>query len=192
MPRLGTCPSLTLSVLCPAVWSEQEKQYWSVQSIMGARLERKASLLNVVVFNPNQRCEYSDSPFARIYFFHTAGSGNGLEEVDTVCLGKLTPKKKTFFVIEKYIEDLRQDEKHVPDLLESIIQPPGLVKEELRAISFKIAQFRSKIRKIQVLAKSQKFQNVFVDGPVPFLKRPNLVVQYLAPLGAKYFETFAF
>ena len=34
----------------------------------------------------------------------------------------------------KYVEDLRQDEKYVPDLLESIIQPTDLVKEELRQI----------------------------------------------------------
>ena len=34
--------------------------------------------------------------------------------------------------MEKCFEDARQDEKHVPDLLESIIEPPGLVKEELR------------------------------------------------------------
>ena len=46
-----------------------------------------------------------------------------------------TKKHKTFsnrhfFVMEKYIEDARQDEKHVPDLLESIIQLPGLVRED--------------------------------------------------------------
>ena len=37
-----------------------------------------------------------------------------------------------------------------------------------------------------VLPKSQKFQNGFVDGPVPFLEAANPFVQYLAPLGAKY------
>ena len=30
------------------------------------------------------------------------------------------------------IEDVKQDEKHVPDLLESIMKAPALVKEELR------------------------------------------------------------
>ena len=84
------------------------------------------------LFNPHQRCGYSDLPFARIYFFYTAGSGNGLEEVDAVCPGKLTPRKRYFFLIEKYIEDARQDEKHVPDLLKSIIQPTDPVKDELR------------------------------------------------------------
>ena len=52
--------------------------------------------------------------------------------------------------MEKYFEDVRQDEKHVPGLLEAIIQPPGLVKEGLRQILFKITQFGSKITKIKV------------------------------------------
>ena len=46
---------------------------------------------------------------------------------------KVVPKKKTLFVIEKYIEDVKQDEKHVPDLLESIMRPTDPVKEELTA-----------------------------------------------------------
>ena len=29
----------------------------------------------------HQRCGYSDSPFARIHYFYTAGSRNGLEGV---------------------------------------------------------------------------------------------------------------
>ena len=37
------------------------------------------------------------------------------------------------FVIEKYSEDVKQDEKHVPDLLESIMKGSGLVKEKLTA-----------------------------------------------------------
>ena len=49
-----------------------------------------------------------------------------------------------FFVIEKYIDDVRQDEKHVPDLLESIMKAPGLVKEELQPILFKMHQFAMK------------------------------------------------
>ena len=51
--------------------------------------------------------------------------------------------------MEKYIEDARQDEKHVPDLLEAIIQPPGLIKEELRNF-VQSHQFDSKISKIKV------------------------------------------
>ena len=78
-------------------------------------------------------------PFARIHYFYTAGSRNGLKGNESLCPTKLTLRKRYFFVIEKYNEDARQDEKHVPDLLEAIIQPPGLVKEELKQISIKIA-----------------------------------------------------
>ena len=41
--------------------------------------------------------------------------------------------------VEKYVvsEDARHGEKHVLDLLESIMRHPGHVKEELRPISFK-------------------------------------------------------
>ena len=38
----------------------------------------------------------------------------------------------------------------MPDLLESIIQPPGLVKEELRPNLFKTNKFRPEITKIRV------------------------------------------
>ena len=110
----------------------------------------KSRRIFLTMFNPHQRCGYSDSPFARIYFFHTAGSRNGLEGMVVVCPPKLTLRKRHFFLIEKYIEDARQDEKHVPDLLESITQPPGLVKEELRPISSKMDQFGSKILQIKV------------------------------------------
>ena len=34
---------------------------------------------------------------------------------------KLTLSKTFVFVIEKYVEDVKQDAKHVPDLLESIM-----------------------------------------------------------------------
>ena len=51
---------------------------------------------------------------------------------------------------EKYIEDAKQDEKHVLDLLESITQPPDPVKDELRQKLFKIMHFGSKINKIRV------------------------------------------
>ena len=45
---------------------------------------------------------------------------------------KLTLRKRHFFVIEKYVEDVKQDEKDVPDLPESIMRPADPVKEELR------------------------------------------------------------
>ena len=52
--------------------------------------------------------------------------------------------------MEKYIEDVRQDEKHMPDLLQAIIQHPGLVEEELRPDLFRIDQFRPEITKKRV------------------------------------------
>ena len=52
--------------------------------------------------------------------------------------------------MEKCFEDLRQDEKHVPDLLESIMRPPDPVKDELRQKLFEIDQFGSKITKMRV------------------------------------------
>ena len=64
--------------------------------------------------------------------------------------GHKTLRKRQFFVIEKYVEDARQNEKHVPDLLESIMRPKLFVKEELRPILCKIRQFGSKIPKIKV------------------------------------------
>ena len=52
--------------------------------------------------------------------------------------------------MEKCFEDARQDEKHVPDLLEAIMRPTDPVKEELRQKLFKINQFGSKIKKMRV------------------------------------------
>ena len=65
---------------------------------------------------------------------------------------QVDPKKNTLFVtsIEKYVEDVKQEEKHVPDLLEPIMKASGLVKEELRPILCKLNQFGSKITKIKV------------------------------------------
>ena len=71
-------------------------------------------------------------PFARIHYFYVAGSGNGLEGPELLCPPKLTLRKRYVFVIEKYVEDLKQDEKHVPDLLEATIRPTNPVEEELR------------------------------------------------------------
>ena len=52
--------------------------------------------------------------------------------------------------MEKYIGDARQDEKHVPDLLEAIMRPTDPVKDELRQKLSKIDQFGPKILKIRV------------------------------------------
>ena len=67
------------------------------------------------------------------------------KEVDPIRL-----RKGNYFVIEEYVEDVKPDEKSVPDLLELIMRAPGLVKEELRRISCKMIRFRSKITEISV------------------------------------------
>ena len=69
-----------------------------------------------------------------------------------------TKKQKTIskrhcflsYCMEKCFEDARQDEKHVPDLLEAIMRPTDPVKEELRQKLFKIDKFGSKITKMRV------------------------------------------
>ena len=60
-------------------------------------------------------------------------SRNELERVAGVGPGDKTLRKIHFFVMEKYIEDARQEEKDVPDLLEAIMRPNDPVKEELTA-----------------------------------------------------------
>ena len=80
-----------------------------------------------LIFNPHQRCGYSDSPFARKDTFLKGWTSGGADTKR-----KLILRKRHFFTIEKYIEDVKQDEKHVPDLLESIMSPACLVKEELQ------------------------------------------------------------
>ena len=52
--------------------------------------------------------------------------------------------------MEKCFEDVRQAEKHMPDLLESIIQPTDPVKEELWQKLLKIDKVGSKIKKMRV------------------------------------------
>ena len=74
--------------------------------------------------------------------------------------------------MEKCFEDVRQDEKHVPDLLEAIIQPPGPVKEELRQKLSKIDQFGAKIKKIRVCTfqmpgKIRDSTNVASEAVIP-------------------------
>ena len=51
--------------------------------------------------------------------------------------------------MEKYVEDARQEEKDVPDLLETITRPTDPVKEELRQNLFKMTKFRPEITKIR-------------------------------------------
>ena len=60
---------------------------------------------------------------------------------------QIDPIKNIPFGIEKHIEDVKQDEKHVPELLESVMRPTFFVKEGLRPLWIKISQFGSKIPK---------------------------------------------
>ena len=66
-----------------------------------------------------------------------------------VCPTQLTLRKRHFFM-EKDVEDVKQEEKDVPDLLESIMRPTCLVKEALRMILCKMNQFGPEITKIKV------------------------------------------
>ena len=77
--------------------------------------------------NPHQRCGYSDSPFARkdpfLYCRVQKRVGEGSRRRPGTHKRKLYPRKIHVFVIEKYVEDVKQEEKDVPDLLESIMRP---------------------------------------------------------------------
>ena len=52
---------------------------------------------------------------------------------------KMYLRKIHFFVIEKHIEDVKQEENDVPDLLEQIMRPTDPVKEELRQKTLKMS-----------------------------------------------------
>ena len=44
-----------------------------------------------------------------------------------VCPTQLTIGKRHLFVIENYVEDVKQDERHLPDLLELMMRPTFFV-----------------------------------------------------------------
>ena len=60
--------------------------------------------------------------------------------------------------MEKCFEDLRQDEKHVPDLLESIMRPTYPVKEELWPNLFKTIQFDPNDQNYVKKSRKSRFQ----------------------------------
>ena len=62
----------------------------------------------------------------------------------------LSRGKIHFFIVEKHVEDVKQNEKNVPDLVESIMRPADPVKEELRKILMKTTQFRFKVEELRV------------------------------------------
>ena len=79
---------------------------------------------------------------------------------------KLYLRERHFFVMEKYIEDAKQEEKDVPDLLESIMRPTCLAKEELRTNSCESYGLQTRLK------KNTHFPSFFAGpgpgpGPVP-------------------------
>ena len=100
--------------------------------------------------------------------------------------------------MEKYNEDVRQDEKHVPDLLEAIIQPPGPVKEELRQKLFKMIQFGSKITKMRVCtfqmsgkisdSTNVAFKTIILTHPHPILTHPHPFFAIFGRASGQIFE----
>ena len=100
--------------------------------------------IGIPIVHPHQRCGYSDSPFARRDTFLYCRvqksilqapemSWRGWTSGDDDTKSKVYPRKINFFVTGKHIEDAKQDEKHVSDLLEAIMRPTEHVKEELTA-----------------------------------------------------------
>ena len=63
---------------------------------------------------------------------------------------KLPLRKRHFFVIEKCVEDVKQDQKIAPDFVESIIRATDPVNKELLRLLMKMDQFRSNITKIRL------------------------------------------
>ena len=85
--------------------------------------------------------------------------------------------------MEKYAEDIKQDEKSVPDLVESIMKQSGLAKEDLRRILMKMNQFRSKITSIKVCT----FQ---MSGKIPDLSKTSPQATLFAIFGGASGQIF--
>ena len=88
----------------------------------------------------------------------------GWANVATHTKRKLTVRKRHFFVVEKHVEDVKQDQKTIPDLLESIMRPTDPMKKELREILMKMSQFRPKIQEFRVCA-------FWMSGKIPDFRR---------------------
>ena len=74
----------------------------------------------------------------------------GVGRGGTLTRRKLSQRKGCVFVIDKYVEDVKHDQKPVLDLLEPIIRPTDPVKEALQRILFKMSQYRPEIIKLRV------------------------------------------
>ena len=62
---------------------------------------------------------------------------------------EVVPRKNIFY-IEKYVRDIKQGQKVVPDLVKSIIRHTRLVKEKLWRILINMHQFEYKIQEFRV------------------------------------------
>ena len=157
--------------MCKTIWdmhslTPSESNLWSLNicrwplkiiwvSMWSTRTHSNGSL---PVIQPHQRCGYSDSPFARkdtfLYCRVQKWVGRGRRRRVGTHKRKLYLRKRRIFLMEKYIEDARQEEKHVPDPLEAIMRLTDPVTEELRQNLFRMTQFRPEITKIRVWPKS--------------------------------------
>ena len=63
---------------------------------------------------------------------------------------EVDPEKKTFFVIEKHVRDIKQDQKVIPDPLGAIMKPTDPAKDELQRILSNLNQSRPKIQEFRV------------------------------------------
>ena len=93
--------------------------------------------------------------------------------------------------MEKCFEDVRQDEKHVPDLLEAIMRPTDPVKDELRQKLFKMTQFGSEIAKVRVCTfqmsgKIPDSTNVAFEAVI--LTHPHLLFAIFGRASGQIFE----
>ena len=102
---------------------------------------------------------------------------------------KLTVRRRHAFVIEKHIEDAKQNENSVLDLLESIMRPTDPVKEELRPILFNINKFRPKNTKILKF----KIQKLVCRSPLAhFEAAPFPTFAIFGRTRAKYSKKYGF
>ena len=63
---------------------------------------------------------------------------------------KLSLRKIYFPVIEKYVKDVKQGQQIDLDLVESIVRPTRLAKEELQMTLMRTIQFRRRIERFRV------------------------------------------
>ena len=83
------------------------------------------------MFNPHQRCGYSDMPFARIHYFYTAGFRNGLEGVDNRVSRSQNHTKGSQITKKGFDQKLKGPKWVCPSILK---RPPPFFKQPIFAI----------------------------------------------------------